>query len=226
MANDPFGTPDQPFNLWKFPFGGGSQNNNPYTAQLLPWLGGQQQSNMGKMNELISSSLNNFDPTNFLKQFMNNAGGLSSLANQDYSDMMKGAKDVGQNAVQDVAGQFAGLGSIYSGGAANSATEALATPMMGAYNTMANNRNSLLQSLFGGAMSGLEQGNVSQMQGGLQAAGMYGNLAGSLNTALAGYGTPQNSATQGLWQMLQSMLSNAGSAASGAAALKTAGLIG
>jgi hypothetical protein len=204
-------------------FGGGFTQANPYTQGILQALGGQQASAYGNMNDLISSSMQNFNPTNFLSQFMQNAGGLGQLAQTDYGDFMNGAKQVGQNAAQDVAGQFAGLGSLYSGGAQQGMLQALAQPMYQAYSQAQQQRNSLLNTLYGGAMSGLQQGNVAGLQGGLQGAGLYGGLAGSLGGNLSSMGSPMVMANSTLMDQITSLLGNAGSLGSGMAGVSGAG---
>jgi hypothetical protein len=200
-------------------FNGSYKNVNPNTDSIMQTLtaalgGAQNNANgaYGSMAGLIGQA-NGWDPTAFLKQFMQNAPGLESLANQDYSDMMKGAQDVGNKAVQDVAGQFAGLGSLYSGGAASNATEALANPMMAAYNAAQGNRSSLLSSLFGGAMSGLNSGNQAYLSSLLQGAGLYGQqgaantgLYGDVLSQLAGYGTPTYAAQPGFLDNIKNIL--------------------
>ena len=211
---------------WLF---GGTSNANPYTDQLMKWLQGAQGGAQGQMNNLQSASLNAFNPTNFLSQFLQNAGGLGALAqgSQTGQDaLMKQAQAVGQNAMQDVAGQFAGLGSLYSGGAAQEASKAFAQPMFQAMSQGSAQQNQLLNSLYGGAMSGLQQGNIQQMLGGLQAAGQQGNLAGVLGETLGGYGSPLIMSNPGLLQMLMGGLGNLGSAGTGLAAISNAGGLG
>jgi hypothetical protein len=208
---------------------GGTSNKNPYTDQILKLLQGQQGSAVGSMNNLQSASLNAYNPTNFLSQFLQNAGGLGALAqgSQTGQDaLMKQAQAVGQNAMQDVAGQFAGLGSLYSGGAAQEASKAYAQPMFQAMSQGSAQQNQILNNLFGGAMSGLQQGNIAQMQGGLQAAGQQGSLAGILGETMGGYGSPLISSDQGLMQMLQQLLGNTGSAAAGLGQLGQASGLG
>lgn len=211
--------------LMSFLFGG-SSNKNPYTDQILALLKGQQGNAIGSMNNLQSASLNAFNPTNFLSQFLQNAGGLGALAqgSQTGQDaLMKQAQAVGQNAMQDVAGQFAGLGSLYSGGAAQEASKAFAAPMFQAMSQGSSQQNQLLNSLYGGALSGLQQGNIQQLLAGLQAAGQQGSLAGILGETMGGYGSPLVSADMGLWQSLQQLLSNTGTAAAGLGQLGQAG---
>jgi hypothetical protein len=205
---------------------GGTSNKNPYTDQILALLKSQQGGALSGMNNLQSASLNAFNPTNFLSQFLQNAGGLGALAqgSQTGQDaLMRQASKVGQNAMQDVAGQFAGLGSLYSGGAAQEASKAYAAPMFQAMSQGSAQQNQLLNQLFGGAMSGLQQGNIQQMMGGLQAAGQQGSLAGLLGETMGGYGSPLVTSDMGLWQMLQQLLSNTGSAAAGLGQLGQAG---
>lgn len=211
--------------LMSFLFGSNS-NANPYTDQMLSLLKQQQGQSQGNMNGLVNSSLSNYNPQNFLTQFLNNAGGLGALAqgSQTGQDaLMRQASMVGQNAVQDVAGQFAGLGSLYSGGAASQATQAFAQPMFQAMSQGSQQQNALLQQLYGGAMSGLQQGNIAQMQGGLQAAGQYAGLAGTGLESLAGYGSPLIQANPGLFQQLLSGAGNIGSLMTGMAGVSGAG---
>lgn len=211
--------------LMSFLFGGTS-NKNPYTDQIMQMLQSQQGQASSGMNGLISSSLGAYNPTNFLSQFLQNAGGLGALAqgSQTGQDaLMQQAKQVGSNAMQDVAGQFAGLGSLYSGGAAQEASKAYAQPMFAAMQQGSAQQNALLQQLYGGAMSGLQSGNIAQMQGGLQGAGLYGGILQGLNSSLAGYGTPQNSADTGLFQNLMSGAGSLASLFSGLGGVSAAG---
>lgn len=208
--------------------GGGFTQANPFTQGILNQLGGQQGSAYGNMNDLLSSSLRNFNPQNFLAQFMNNAGGLGALAqgSQVGQDaLMKQAGAVGQNAMQDVASQFAGLGSLYSGGAAQEATKAFAQPMFQAMSQGSAQQNQLLNNLFGGAMGGLQQGNLGQLNAGVQGAGQYGQLSGVLGDILGRMGTPMMMANPTLLQQLEGLLGSAGSAAGGVASLASAGMI-
>jgi len=208
---------------------GGTSNKNPYTDQILQMLKGQYGNAAGSMNSLQQASLNAYNPTNFLAQFMQNAGGLGALAqgSQTGQDaLMKQAQAVGQNAMQDVAGQFAGLGSIYSGGAAQEASKAFAQPMFQAMSQGSSQQNQLLNSLLSGSMSGLQQGNIQQLLAGLQAAGQQGSLAGTLGQSLGTYGNPLISSDQGLWQGLQQLLGNVGSAGTGLASIANAGGLG
>jgi hypothetical protein len=206
-------------------FGGGVQNNNPYTQNIMSGLMNQSnyakqgmQGAYGNMSNLIGSTLGNYSPTNFLNQYMQNQG----MVNQDYSQLMQGAQNVGQNAVQDVAGQFAGLGSLYSGGAAQNATTALATPMYGALQQAMQNRSSLQNNM----LSGLASGNQAQLSAGMQGAGLYGQQGatmagqwGNMNDMLAGYGSPLMSSSPSMMDYLKSIVGNVSSAIPGLGSL-------
>jgi hypothetical protein len=193
-------------------FGGGVSNQNPYTQNIMSGLMNQansakqgMQGAYGNMGNLIGSTLGSYSPTNFLQQYMQNQG----MVNQDYSQLMSGAQQVGQNAVQDVAGQFAGLGSLYSGGAAQQATTALATPMYGALQQAMQNRSNLQNNM----LSGLASGNQAQLSAGMQGAGLYGQQGstmagqwGNMNDTLAGYGNPLMTSNQSGMGFLQQLL--------------------
>lgn len=231
MANDQTQNMNDPFGLNAlFGLTPSVTNANPYTDQILKLLTGQQASTLGGMGnaygsmaDLLKSSLNNFNPSNFLSQFMQNAGGLGSLAqgSQVGQDaLMKQANTVGQQAVQDVAGQFAGLGSLYSGGAAQEATKALAAPMFSAMQQGSAQQAGLLNNLYGSALSGLQSGNLQQMLAGLQGAGLFGqkgaamgSLTGQLSDLLGGYGSPLVMSNPSLLQQLLGQSANFATAA-------------
>jgi hypothetical protein len=182
-------------------------NQNPYTNFSMQGLTNSanfMQQGLGgaygNMGAGISGALNAYNPQNFMNQFMAQAPGLNQVAANSQTGqnaLMGQAQQVGNMGVQNVANQFAGLGSLYSGGAGLAANTAMINPMMQALSQGSQQQSSLLGNMYNQGLYGLNQGNISQMQGGLQGAGLYGqqgsamtNAYSQLSDLLGGYGSP------------------------------------
>lgn len=154
-------------------YAGMFSNVNPLTQQLMPQL----QQGLGQSMSYLSS----FDPSAFMNQFLNFAPALQGLSTSATSDLAAQQRaSLGQltgQTISQVGNELSKLGGVNSSAYARMVGEAMA-PTIGQYATeLSGQRVGLMNTLGGGAMSALSQGNMAGLQAGTAGLGAMAALA-------------------------------------------------
>jgi hypothetical protein len=217
------------------------ENINPYTEDAWNQLGnlsnlfGEMAGGYGSGMESMIASAMGFNPASGFNLFMSQAPDLQGLVSGQMSPLeqamnQRTAENM-ENAISTVGNQFAGLNSLYSGGAQAQAAEAATGAARDAAIAMNNQQLGLTGQLFNNQMGLSNQAAMMSPQLALQGAGLYGNLANSLwnnQTQLGGYQTqlgeqnyvaPQYSFEEGAGAGIMDWLTTIGSLIPGIAGL-------
>lgn len=161
-------------------------------------------------------------------QFMSQTPQLQGLVQGATSDLERNLQEqtsrYTQQAVQDVASEFSGLGALYSGATRDVASQRAMEAATNAATTLGAQQIGLTGQLYGQGFSGTQQAQLANLQAAQGQFNTFASLLGGANSGIGSFGAPQYAGTQyeydpstfsDIWGGVTAILPTAAAAAGG-----------